>query len=81
MDAIEIRLQFGARVRQLRVGRGWSQEEFARQVGLDRSYIGGVERGERNISLENICRIAFGLGVCAEELFRDWVPTVVEATG
>ena len=69
---------FGNRVRELRKKQGWSQEEFAHHVGLDRSYIGGVERGERNISLENICQIAAALGVSPAALFKGW-PIVVVA--
>ena len=57
MIAANVKKLFGKRIRELRTDRGWSQEEFACQVGLDRSYIGSVERGERNISLENICLI------------------------
>ena len=75
MDASSVKTLFGSRVRQLRLARGWSQEEFARQVGLDRSYVGGVERGERNISLENICLIAVGLGIAPAELFQGWICT------
>lgn len=52
---------FGAAVRALRAGRGWSQEEFADRVGLHRTYVGDVERGERNISLINIERFASAL--------------------
>ena len=63
---------FGKRMRQLRKARGWSQEKFAHQIGLDRSHIGGVERGERNVSLENICLIAKALTVPVAELFRGW---------
>jgi hypothetical protein len=44
------------------------------ECGLDRSYIGSVERGERNISLENICRIAAAVGVEPKELFERWTP-------
>jgi transcriptional regulator with XRE-family HTH domain len=65
-------------VRQLRKNRGWSQEDFAHRVGLDRSYMGGVERGERNVSLENICLIAKALGVPAAELFQGWEPSAGE---
>jgi transcriptional regulator with XRE-family HTH domain len=57
------RIQFGTRVREIRRQRGWSQEDLAAQCGLDRTYIGGVERGERNISIDNICRIAAALEV------------------
>lgn len=63
---------FGGRVRELRKRRGWSQEAFASHVGLDRSYIGGIERGERNVSLENICLIATALDVAPSKLFLEW---------
>ena len=72
MDKSKVKLLFGARVRELRKNCGWSQEDFAHQVGLDRSYVGGVERGERNISLENICLIAGALKVEASVLFLEW---------
>ena len=68
----DVKTLFGQRVRQLRKLRGWSQEVFAHQVGLDRSYMGGVERGERNLSLENICLIAKSLGVPPSKLFECW---------
>lgn len=61
---------FGARVRELRKRRGLSQESLALTCGLDRTYVGGVERGERNISLLNIHKIAAGLGVPPNELFN-----------
>jgi transcriptional regulator with XRE-family HTH domain len=60
--------QFGARVRRLRLQKGISQEALALTCDLDRSYVGGVERGERNISLINIHKIARALGVPAKEL-------------
>ncbi len=72
MDKSDVKLLFGRRVRELRKNRGWSQEEFALQVDLDRSYVGGVERGERNISLENICLIAETLQVPPAKLFERW---------
>lgn len=59
----DIKLEFGQLVRQIRSGHGWSQEELASQCGLDRTYIGGVERGERNVSLLNIVKIAKALKV------------------
>lgn len=63
------RAAFGQRVRSLRLEQGQSQEDLAHRAGLDRSYVGGVERGERNISLDNIHRIAAALGVAPAALF------------
>lgn len=65
-----IQKRFGERVRQLRKEKGLSQEALALACDLDRSYIGGVERGERNISLVNIHKIASALSVNARELFN-----------
>ena len=61
---------FGVRLRTLRKARGFSQEAFADISGLDRSYVGGVERGERNVSLLNIKKFADALGISVEELFQ-----------
>lgn len=60
--------KFGQRVRGLRTRDGLSQEAFADKCGLDRTYIGGIERGERNLSLKNIAVIAGALGVSVSEL-------------
>lgn len=79
MADADVKALFGNRVRQLRKGRGWSQEEFAHKGGIDRSYMGGVERGERNVSLENICLIAKALGVPPAELFQGWGAVATEA--
>jgi transcriptional regulator with XRE-family HTH domain len=68
MASPDIKVQFGTRVRQLRTARGWSQEGFAHHIGMDRSYYGSVERGLRNVSLENIAAIAAGLEVLPAEL-------------
>lgn len=54
---------FGARVRALRKAAGFSQEDFALEIGLDRTYMGGVERGERNLALLNLRKIAEGLKI------------------
>lgn len=50
----DVRLRFGRRVRALRTERGFSQEGFAARCGLDRTYLGGIERGERNLALRNL---------------------------
>ena len=68
MTAAELKVLFGRRVRQLRKAMGVSQEAFAHAIQIDRSYYGSIERGERNVSLENICLIADGLGVAPAEL-------------
>lgn len=62
--------RFGLRVRQLRQQTGYSQEAFAEACGLDRTYIGGIERGERNVSLRNINQIANALNCSIAELFE-----------
>jgi ribosome-binding protein aMBF1 (putative translation factor) len=64
-----IQKRFGDRVRELRKQKGLSQEALALACDLDRTYIGGVERGERNVSLVNIHIIARALGVPVKELF------------
>ena len=66
----EIQKRFGACVRELRQKNGLSQEGLALACGLDRTYVGSVERGERNISLVNIHTIASALGVPVKELFN-----------
>jgi transcriptional regulator with XRE-family HTH domain len=60
---------FGETVRALREGQGLSQEELGRRSGLHRTYIGSVERGERNASLRAIAQLAEGLGLPAADLF------------
>jgi len=69
-DSTDIKASFGHRVRQLRNSRGISQEAFAAMCGLDRTYVGGIERGERNLSLLNIEKIALALSIGLPELFE-----------
>jgi transcriptional regulator with XRE-family HTH domain len=66
----EILSKFGRRLRQLRIAKGLSQEAFAAQCGLDRTYISGVERGIRNISLLNINVISNSLEISLSELMN-----------
>lgn len=67
-----IKVTFGNKVRELRTRLGYSQEEFAYLCGLDRTYIGGIERGRRNVSLINIIRISSCLKVHPAELFASF---------
>ena len=62
--------QFGERIRELRIAQGLSQEKFALSIGMDRTYYASVESGKRNISLNNIKKIADGLGVSLSDLFK-----------
>lgn len=64
------RLVLGATVRDLRVSLGYSQERLAERANLHRTYVGSVERGERNVSLENIVRIARALRVKPSQLLE-----------
>ena len=68
--AKNLRKQFGDRLRELRGQKGVSQEALADLAGLHRTYVGGIERGERNPSLVNIGRLAEALGVPVAELFH-----------
>ena len=60
---------FGQRVRELRKERGYSQEQFADLAGLDRSYMGHIERGEKNITLLKIYQISLALNLSPKDLF------------
>lgn len=62
---------FGQRVRELRQKTGLSQEKFALMIGMDRTYFSSVESGKRNISLLNIIKIADGLKVPVDNLFKN----------
>lgn len=65
----KVRKEFGQRVRDLRSRGNHSQESFADECGLHRTYVGAIERGERNVSIDNIARIADALDIAIRELF------------
>lgn len=62
-------IKLGDNIRELRKSKGFSQESFADEAGLDRTYMGGIERGERNIATINLIRIALALNVEIGDLF------------
>ena len=66
----DVRVRFGKVLRVRRRKLGVSQEEFADICGLDRTYVGGIERGERNLGLVNIEKLARALKISLSELFR-----------
>ena len=66
----EILIKFGKKVREIRVRQNLSQEKLATKAGVHRTYIGMIERAEKNITLENIEKIAKALGLSVKELFN-----------
>jgi transcriptional regulator with XRE-family HTH domain len=66
----DVLTRFGHRLRALRLASGQSQEAFADACGMDRTYISGIERGKRNVSLKNIAVMAHALGLTISELFE-----------
>ena len=64
-------IEVGRKIRQARISCGMSQESLALAAGLDRSYVGGVERGERNIAMLNLKKIADALKVPVSDLLKN----------
>jgi transcriptional regulator with XRE-family HTH domain len=65
---VDIRRRLGTNLRRLRTERGWSQEDFADRAGIHRTYVSGIERGERNPTITVVERLAKAMGVDAGEL-------------
>lgn len=72
MGEDDIRVRFGRAVRKRRLELGISQEDLADRAGIHRTYVGDVERGERNIALQNIEKLAQALGIPISTLFKDY---------
>ncbi len=70
MPKASVKTTFGTALRTLREDRGYSQEALAERAGLHRNYVGGVERGERNVALENIVKLTQALSVLTKDLFE-----------
>ena len=72
MNSRSVKSRFGATLRRFRDERGYSQEQLAERADLHRNYVGGVERGERNVALENIVKLAKALSISPADLFADF---------
>ena len=68
MKSEDIRITVGRALRAFREKKGWSQEELGFESGLHRNYIGGIERGERNVALLNLAKLAEALGIRPRDL-------------
>ena len=68
---LDLLVVLGKRIHELRAAKKWSQEEFAHISGFHRTYIGQIERGEKNISFSNLVKVADVLGVTLSELLSD----------
>ena len=67
---MDIKQKFGNKIKKLRTEKGWSQEKLALNAGLDRTYLPSLEKGERNVSLEVIEKLAIALHVEPYELIK-----------
>jgi transcriptional regulator with XRE-family HTH domain len=65
----KIRIELGRRIRELRKIRGWSQEKLGEMADLHPTYVGGIERGERNVAFENLVHIASAFGLSLSQFF------------
>lgn len=70
MDEEELKLKLGAAIRERRTAQGFSQESFADEIGMHRAYYSTIERGERNLTIQTLRRVAQGLKLKASELLR-----------
>ena len=70
MENTELLNKLGQRIKQLRLNSGLSQEKFALQIEMDRTYFASIESGKRNVSILNIKKIADGLNVTLSQLFE-----------
>ena len=71
MKGNRLQTRFGERVREVRKSRSLSQEELAELSGMHRTYISGIERGDRNVSLQNLASLAKALGLQLSQLLKD----------
>ncbi len=72
---MNVRALFGKNLRKARLSKGLSQEQLAFNTGLHRTYIGGIERGERNPTIENVAKLALALEQSPAAFFKNWKPS------
>lgn len=65
----KMRIELGRRIRELRKAHRWSQEELGERADLHPTYVGGIERGERNVAFENLCRLADAFNLTLAQFF------------
>ena len=70
---MNIKQRFGEKVKFFRLEKGWSQEKLALEAGIDRTYLPGIEKGERNVSITVVEKLAIALGIEIKELFEERV--------
>ena len=68
---MSVKVKFGNRIKELRRSQNLSQEKFALQIDMDRTYLASIESGKRNVSLENIKKLADGFDISLGELFEN----------
>ena len=74
ISALSLRLTFARNIRMVRIHAGISQERMAAEAGLDRAFVGTLERGQRNVSIDNVELIAKAIGMPAHELMNPELP-------
>lgn len=68
---MNIKQKFGEKVKCFRLEKGWSQEKLALEAGIDRTYLPGIEKGERNVSITVIEKLAIALGIEIKDFFEE----------
>lgn len=71
MKKVTLQAKLGAAIRQRRIARDYSQDSFADAIGMHRAYYSSIERGERNLTLATVERVAVGLGCKISDLMQD----------
>ena len=68
---MNIKQKFGEKIKFFRLEKGWSQEKIALEAGIDRTYLPGIEKGERNVSITVVEKLAIALGVKIKDFFEE----------